>query len=148
MFGLPLPLLAGAAVAFGLLVAALGVQTWRLDSATEARGKAEAAIEERDRLLADRDRKIAAQNLAVDRMAEAGELAKAERDRAIAAAAEEIRFYRSRADALRPPERAAKAPAGAGPVTPSGAAIASPAPAGGERTAASAVAEVRRRLRP
>lgn len=136
-----------AGVAIAVLAAALGVTGWLLKGALEDKGAAEARVEERDRLIADRDRKIAAQNAEVDRLAQAGELAKAQRDEAIAKAADEIRFHRSRADALRPLVRPATPRAAGTPETPAGRGLVAPAPAQ-ERTAAAALAEIRKRLRP
>jgi hypothetical protein len=141
MFGLAPAVAIGAAVAFGLLLAALGLQTWRLDSAIEAKAALEVQLE-------DAGRKIEAQNKAVDKWAQAAELAKADKDKAVAAAAAEVRFHQSRADALRPPVVPATARSGGTPETSAGRGVVQPLPAGAERTAAAAVAKIRGALRP
>lgn len=140
--GLSTPLLVGAAVAFGLLLAAVGIQTWRLDGAVAE--NAALAVQ-----LEDAGRKIERQNKAIDEHAQAAELAKAQKDVAVAEAREQVRLHQSRADALRLAMRAAapRSPATSAASFP-GATTQPRAPPPADRSAEAAVAEVRRALRP
>ena len=118
-------LLYGAAGA-ALVIAALSFWIWIQGERLEAKDAKITALETQ---LEDAAGKIKRQNAAVDKWAQDAELAKAERDRAIAAAKADIARHGSRARDIRTALiEAPKAP--------------------DARTAAKAVAEVRKRLVP